>query len=358
MTTIIIAFFSLVFLAILHELGHFLLAKKFGVKVEEFGIGYPPRLIGKKVGETIYSLNLLPFGAFVKMPGEIGKSEDPRSFSQQSVWKRVLIALGGVFSFWIIALTIFSIVFTVGAPISVGDEDNSDLINPELRIAAVVAGSPAEDAGLRIGDMIKKISVSDNQLTSIKVKEFQNFVNFYSGKKVDLLIERGEEVFETSLVPRVSPPAGEGPMGIALVRTAIQKYPWYSAIWQGILTTGRFTLAIIQSYGDAIGNIFRRMPTGIQLVGPVGVFQMLTQTQQLGVVYFLNFLALISIHLAIFNSLPIPAVDGGRVLFLAIEALRKKPVSEKVEVNMTVFSFAILIILMIFVTVKDILRIF
>jgi regulator of sigma E protease len=120
--TIFITFFSLIGLITLHELGHFLFAKKFGVKVEEFGIGYPPRLFGKKIGETVYSLNLLPFGAFIRLPGETEESDDAQSFSKQPIKKRVLIVLGGVLAFWVIAAIIFSIVFSLGAPVAVEDE--------------------------------------------------------------------------------------------------------------------------------------------------------------------------------------------------------------------------------------------
>ncbi|MDP2864125.1 MAG: M50 family metallopeptidase [bacterium] len=368
--TTIIAFVSLIGLMILHEFGHFVVAKRFGVKVEEFGIGYPPRIFGKKFGETIYSLNLLPFGAFVKIYGEENKIEHERSFSQKPIWQRVLIVLGGVVSFWIISVILLSIVMGLGTPTIISDEENGELVNPRVQIAAVAPGSPAEKAELEAGDTIKKIIINpeqilpelygtgSQQLTINTVKEVQEFTNLYRGKEVTLTIERGKEVFETSLVPRVSPPDGEGAMGVALVRTAIKSYPWYEAPFRGILTTGNLTVAVIQGWAQALGNLIKRLPTGVQLMGPVGIFSLFAQAGQLGVIYFLQFIAIISIYIALFNILPIPALDGGKLLFLGIEAVRRKPVSQKIEQNITVAFFMILIALMVLVTIKDVVRLF
>lgn len=356
--TIIIAFFSLIGLITLHEFGHFLFAKKFGVKVEEFGIGYPPRLFGKKIGETVYSLNLIPFGAFVRLAGEIGKKDDPENFSKQPIGKRILIVLGGVLSFWVIAAIIFAVVSAFGAPVAIDDNTDGSLIEPKVQIVGVAKDSPAQIAGLRVGDTIKELSILDVQLTPSKTKEIQDFTNNYLGKEINLTIERGKEILKITLIPRISPPQGEGAMGVALVRTAIKKYPLHLALWQGIVTTGNLTVGIINGYFQAIRNVFIGEPSGVQMTGPVGVFQMLAQAQELGINYYLNFLAMISVYLAVFNLMPIPAVDGGKLVFLTIEAIRKKPVPEKVEQNITAVFFMLLIILMIFVTINDISRIF
>jgi len=355
--TILIAFFSLIGLVTLHELGHFIVAKKFGVKVEEFGIGYPPRIIGKKIGETLYSLNLLPFGAFVKMPGEIGQTNDPRSFSSQAVWKRVLIALAGVVSFWIMAAILFAIVFNLGTAVAVDDE-TSGLVDPKVQIASISADSPAKLADLQPGDTIKVITIGEDQLVVNKIKEVQEFCNAHLGKEITLTVERGKEVFEKKIVPRVSPPAGEGPLGVSLIRTAMQSYPWYQAPWQGIVTTFNMTGAIIVGYGQVIKNIVQAQPTGVELMGPVGVVHLFTQASQMGVSYFLQFVGIVAIYIAIFNILPIPAVDGGKILFLGIEAIRRRPISEKVEQNLTAVFFSLLLLLMVLVTIKDVARLF
>jgi len=356
--TIIIAFISLMGLMVLHELGHFILAKKFGVKVEEFGIGYPPKILGKKIGETIYSLNLLPFGAFVRIPGEIGKTDDPRGFSSQPVSKRFLIIIGGVLSFWIIAIILFSIVFSLGTPIAIEDEIDSNLVDPRVQITGLVADSPAELSGLKPGDTIRKLEIDNQQLTVNKIKEVQEFTNAHLGQEIILTIERGKEVFDVRITPRISPPMGEGPMGVALIRTAIKSYPWYTAPWQGIIATVNMTGAIIQGYWQAISSFLSGRPSGVQLTGPVGIFHLFTQASQLGVNYFIQFIGMIALYIALFNILPIPAVDGGKLFFLGIEAIRKRPISPKIEERVTAVFFMALILLMVFVTIKDIIRIF
>ncbi len=376
--TILIAFFSLVGLIIFHEFGHFILAKKLGVKVEEFGLGYPPRIIGKKIGQTFYSLNLLPLGAFVKMPGEVEKREEKDSFSTQSIPKRALIILGGCLSFWIIAAILFTIAFKLGTPVAISDEENHNLVSSRVQIYQIAPNSPAQIAGLKPGDIITSIKlkvkdkeppanqneVSEKGLEIRKVKELQDFIQTHKGEEVILTIKRepvsGEkhQIFEVNLTPRASPPPQEGPLGVILIRTAIKKYPWFQAIKEGIFGTFNLTLAIIQGYVQLIANVLKGRPSFVQAMGPVGVFHLFTQAAQMGVNYFLQFVGMIAIYLAVFNILPIPALDGGKLLFLTIEAIRKKPVSEKTEKNLTTFFFGLLILLATIITIKDISRFF
>ena len=356
---IIIAFISLMGLVILHELGHFVLARRFGVKVEEFGVGLPPRIFGKKIGETIYSLNLLPFGAFVKILGEEKKEEGERSFSQKPIWQRALIVLGGVVSFWLVAAILLSFIMGLGAPTAVSDEENSEgLKNPRVQVVQILPDSPAQIAGIKEGDAIKQLTVNGEQLKINKVKEVQEITEENKGKEIVLTIERGKQVFDVSLIPRIQPPSGEGAMGVALVRTAIKSYPWYQAPWQGIRAAGNLTVMIVEGWGHALANVVKGQPSGAQIMGPVGIFSLFNQVGQMGAVYFLQFIAVISIYLALFNILPIPAVDGGKLLFLGIEAVRRKPVAQKTEQGITAAFFALLLGLMVLVTIKDIIRLF
>jgi len=200
--------------------------------------------------------------------------------------------------------------------------------------------------------------VANEKFQIDKVKQLQDITEKHKGQEVVLIVERGKEILEIKTVPRFSPPAGQGPLGVALVRVAFKSYPWYLAPWKGFYATFQMTIAIIEGYAQAIKNLIFGKPTGAELMGPVGVFQLLTQAGQVGVSYFLQFIGMISLYFAILNILPIPALDGGKLLFLAIEAIRKKPVSEKVEQSITAIFFAFLLILMVLVTIKDIARIF
>ena len=198
-------------------------------------------------------------------------------------------------------------------------------------------------------------------MRSDKVNEITNFINEHRGKEITLTIQRWEEIIEVSLVPRLSPPAGEGATGVALVRTALRSFPWYESPWRGITATGQITVAALQGLAGVFSQVLKGegLPAGASLMGPLGIFDFLRHAWQLGLSYFLYFTALISILLAIFNLLPIPALDGGKLLFLTIEAVRRKPVPQKVEQNITAFFFLLLITFMIFVTIKfDIPRIF
>lgn len=356
--TIIIVLVSLLGLIVLHELGHFILAKYFGVKVEEFGIGIPPRIFGKKIGETIYSINLIPFGAFVRLYGEEKQVKDPRSFTQKPIWQRSLIVLGGVVSFWIISAILLTFVFYLGAPQQVMDEDNHSLIDPKVQIIMISPDSPAAKADLKPGDTIRKIATKDQELEITKVTEIQEFSKNNKEQEFLLTIERGGSNFDVSLAPRANPPPEEGAIGVGLIRTAIINYPWYQTPWLGIKATVSLTILIIQGWYQAIVNAISGVPTGVQMMGPVGIFSLLKQAGEMGINYYLHFIALISIYIALFNILPIPAVDGGKFLFLMIEKIRRKPVPQAIEQGVSTFFFILLMLIMIIITIRDIQRIF
>ncbi|MCJ7829566.1 M50 family metallopeptidase, partial [Patescibacteria group bacterium] len=240
------------------------MAKKFGVKVEEFGIGYPPRLFGRKFGETIYSINLLPFGAFVKIYGQEERIDDPRSFTRKPFWQKALIILGGVISFWVVSAILLSIVMAIGVPTVVEDEENHNLVNPKVQITAISPVSPAQEAGLKIGDTIIELKFEEEQLKIDKVSQVQEFTQAHKGGEVTLAIKRGKDIFDVSLIPRTSPPENEGPMGIALVRTVLRAYPWYQAPIKGVIATGNLTLRLLEGWGMVITSLFqgKGMPSG------------------------------------------------------------------------------------------------
>ena len=357
--SIITVFLSLTGLMVLHEFGHFIIAKKYGVKVEEFGLGYPPRLFGKKIGETLYSVNLIPFGAFVKLFGEEKEVKDKRSFTGRPIWQRAFIVLGGVLSFWIIAAILLSLVVFIGAPYEISDEEAGVLRDPRVQIIAVSANSPAQGAGLQVGDTIREIKIENVEYSGInKVKEVQDILQKGRGKEIILTTERGNKMIESSVLSRENPPPEEGAVGIGLARTAIKSSPWYKAPWLGIKATFNTTFLVILGWYQVIAKLFAAEPTGVQFLGPVGIFDIMRQRSEMGINYYLHFIAIISIYLAVFNLLPIPALDGGKLLFLGIEKIKKRPVSPEFEQKITTVFFLLLISLMILVTIKDIKRIF
>ncbi|MBZ1348323.1 MAG: site-2 protease family protein [Candidatus Nealsonbacteria bacterium] len=356
---IIVITFSL--LIISHELGHFLMAKKFGVKVEEFGLGLPPRVFGRKIGETIFSLNAIPFGGFIKMYGEEENIKNQRSFTSKPVWQRALIIVAGCVAFWIIAAILFSIVFGIGIRTWVTDAEYNDrLINPQVQILpaapdflTIAPGSPAQAAGLKPGDIIKSLRFQDLEIKVDKVGQVQDFTRAHQGQEIILTIQRGEEFFDVSLIPRISPPEGEGAMGVALVRTAEKSFPWWQASIKGAETTINLTYTIIVIAGQVLRDLVQgqALAPEVQLAGPVGIFSLIGDKVQLGIVYFLKFIAIIAIHLAIINLLPIPALDGGKLIFLGIEGVRGKPIPQKIEQGITAVSFFLLIGLMLYITI-------
>jgi len=354
-----IAFFTLSFLIFLHEFSHFLVAKKHKVEVEEFGIGLPPRLFGKKIGDTIYSINLLPFGGFVRLLGENETIEKEGSFSQKSVWQRIQIVGAGIVSFWIFSWIIFTFLFAKGIPQAISDEDEGNLIDPRVQIVFVSPNSPAKNADLRMGDIIREVETQNSKISISKVKELQKIINENKGKEVILTIERGKKNFQTKLVPRIETPEGEGPMGILLSRVSTVFFPWYLAPFKAIERVGILSKDIILGTTLFLKDlIFEKRMGGVEVAGPLRIGQMLAQMQQAGLNYYLSFLGTISIYLAIFNLLPIPALDGGKLLFLVLEKIRKKPISFSFEQKITAFFFFLLLTLMILITIKDIKAIF
>ena len=357
LTTIIVFILILGLLIFVHEFGHFIVAKRAGVKVEEFGFGFPPRIFGIKKGETIYSLNLLPIGGFVKIHGEEGKPTDKqspkgsdkgRAFYNKPIRTRAVILVAGVTMNLLLAAFLLSIGYWLGLP-AVIDDQTTDLGGVRIQITQVAFDSPASQAGIKMGDIITQFN---------KVGDMQKFVDEHKGQEITLTIQRGDKILEKTLVPRVNHPENEGPLGIALARTAIVSYPWYRALIMGITSTINLTWLIIAALGGLLWQLIMTGRLAIEIAGPVGIFNLTGQAAQLGFIYLLQLTALISINLAIINILPFPALDGGRLLFLAIEKIKGSPVSQKIERLTHTVGFVILILLMIAVTWRDIVRIF
>lgn len=355
-TTLLIAFLSLIVLMIIHEFGHFIIAKKFGVKVEEFGIGYPPRIFGKKFGETLYSINLIPLGAFVKIYGEEGGVDDYRSFSKLAIWKRISIVLGGVLAFWIASIIIFSVVFAIGADVPIGDQDAPGFANTRIKITAVQPDSPAHASGLKKGDVIIELRNLKEILRVDKVSDFQKFTQNNKGVPIILVVRRDGKDIAIGATPRLQHAENQGPLGLSLERmaTVIEKSPWYEAPIKGTIYCKDVTVKAVQGIFDVFKNLFtgKGVPKGAELAGPIGITIFLARAADYGVGFFLYFIGTISVFIALFNILPIPALDGGKLLFLIIEKVIKRPVSVKIEQSLTMVCFFLLIAMSFFVTVK------
>jgi len=341
---------------VIHEFGHFIIAKKFGVRVDEFGIGYPPRIYGKKIGETIYSINWLPLGAFVRIYGEEGGVDDLRSFVNLKIWKRVLIIIGGVAAFWLASIIIFSIVFLLGADLPVGDSDVNGLTNAQVKIVSISGGSPADKAGLKVADSIKEVKVN-NSITSIgKISDFQAITRDNKGKEMTILVERGGKELKVAITPRINPPAGQGATGVGLARmaTLIKKSSWYEAPIRGAIYTWKVTASTVVGLYTLFSGLFagKGAPSGAEFAGPLGITVFLANAANYGIGFFLYFIGTLSVCIAVFNLFPIPALDGGKLIFLFIEKIKGKPVSVKVEQWITLVFFIILITLSLFITIR------
>ncbi len=366
--TIIVFILILGLLIFSHEFGHFIAAKKAGMKVEEFGFGFPPRIFSIKKGETIYSINLFPIGGFVKIQGEqrpkkpargwsaIGGKKDKRAFYNKPIWQRAIVLVMGVIMNLFLAAVLLSIVHGIGAPTVIEEEIEQNVRNIQIQIIEVAVNSPAEEAGIKMGDAIKQLVINDSRFIIYEVGDVQRLVARHAGKEITLFIKRGDEVLEKILTPRISPPENEGPIGIALAKTGLVTYPWYLAIWQGFKTTGQLIVTFISLFYHLLKTLILEGVLIGEIAGPVGIAVLTSQITKLGLVYILQFTAIISINLAIINVLPFPALDGGRLLFLAIEKIKRSPVSAKVENLVNGIGFALLIALMLLVTFRDIAK--
>jgi regulator of sigma E protease len=361
LVTILVFLLILSILVLVHELGHFLMAKKLGIKVEEFGFGLPPRAWGFKKGETIYSINWLPIGGFVKLYGEdeagsgsvkIKKHKRStkdvgRAFFARPAWQKILVVTAGVIMNFLLAVVIISYLFTaVGVSIP----------GNKVLVSEVLDKSPAKEAGLKAGDIVESINgikiTSSKQLISITKQNL--------GKKITLEVSSKQQAVKKIVVtPRVKYPSNEGPMGVAIsTNIEVKKYPWYTAPFLGtkealsmswLIVSGLFTM-FYQLITSGV------VPKGV--AGPIGIAELTGQFVAIGPYAVLSFVSLLSLNLAILNILPFPALDGGRLLFIVIGIIGGKKISEKYEGYAHAIGMVILIGLILLITINDLIRLF
>jgi len=367
-TTIIIFIVILGLLVFVHELGHFIAARKSGMKVDEFGFGFPPRMFGlQKIegkwkiiwghkppldkDQTVYSVNWIPLGGFVKIRGENNEhEEDPRSFINRPFGARLITLVAGVLMNVLLAWALISVGYSIGLPVALEDINQipkgATFTDSQNAIIEVVPGLPAAEAGIKPGDIV--VSVNGQKFNNID--ELRDYIRGNAGAEFNFEIKRVTENLNLKVQSIKEPKPGEGPTGIALANLGKLQYPWYSAVWQGAKTT------IVQLQNIVVGlyTLISGKLGLSSLGGPVKIAQLTGQVADMGFNYLLQFTAFLSLNLAILNILPFPALDGGRVAFLIIEKFRGKRNNQKLEQYVNTAGFVFLLLLMLLVTIKDV----
>jgi len=357
--TFLIFFATIFVLVIAHELGHFFSARLFGIRVDEFGFGIPPRIAGIRRGGTLYSINWLPVGGFVKIFGEeSGFASDPRAFGSKSALIRSAVLLSGIFANLLFAWILLSVMAFVGILVSVDENEVSQYTDVRLTIIDVAPGSPAAKVELRAGDVIEEVAVGIYGTSYLNVQTLQEFARTHAGEFISASVKRNGQKFNVLLESRVSPPSGEGPLGIAIDMFRVKKSSWYQAPIEGARTGWSVSKLTVVGIFDTFMEILRGRADEVQISGPVGIFFLTERMSGAGFASLLFFIAVLSISLALFNVLPIPGLDGGRFLFLLIEIFTGRKISERISSVIHSIGLIVLLILIAFITRLDIQRYF
>lgn len=346
--SILIIIIGIAALILIHEIGHFVVAKAMGLLVEEFGFGFPPRLFSKKIGETTYSFNALPLGGYVKIAGEdrpgqqeveppksLGGStpKNLRVFYARPAWQRASVIAAGVLMNFLLGWLLLSAVFMIGTPRT-------------LLVSEVLPGSPAELVGLKSQDQIVGYG---------SAKQFIDFVNANRGKEITVQVRRGSEELSFQAVPRVKDQAA---LGVALIEAGIERHSFFAGLWDGLKAAGSVVGSIFAAFGNLLLGFLAQGRLVGNVVGPVGIFGVANQAGALGFVYLIQLVALISLNLTVLNILPFPALDGGRLLFVILEKIKGSPLDQRFERLANSIGFMVLLLLMIAITVRDVVRLF
>ncbi|MFA5997654.1 MAG: site-2 protease family protein [Candidatus Paceibacterota bacterium] len=358
---IILFIIVLTVLVFVHELGHFLAAKRAGIRVDEFGIGFPPALFKKKVGETVYSINAFPVGGFVKIFGEDPNDESlkghdaKRSLTHKPKLIQAWVLVAGITFNILFAWLLVSLGFMIGLPFPADDDRyGSRVQNAQIILTQVLPESPASMAGLKAGDNIVGISSGSEALKDPTVVSVQKFIA--SHKEVLVSYVRNKEFKAAPITTKEGIVEGRRAVGISMDFAGMLQLPVHEALYAGALTTASLTWGTIVGLADFFTNIFIGHANFADVAGPVGIAGVVGEASALGFVNLLTLVAIISINLAVINLLPFPALDGGRLFFLLIEKIKGSPIKPVVANTANGIGFILLILLMVVVTYHDIAK--
>ncbi|MBN1349925.1 RIP metalloprotease RseP [candidate division KSB1 bacterium] len=338
--------FVLGILIFVHELGHFILAKLTGIRVERFSLGYPPRMIGKQIGETDYCISWVPLGGYVKLSGMIDESleqdsvkGEPWEFMSKPIWQRFLVILAGPFMNVFFTFAIISaFAYFAGLPQQEGHSS---------KIGSVLEGKPAAIAGLQAGDEIIEISGSPVSTWEDIVK---NIGEVAQKQAIAITWKRDGEIMSSTVTPYYDSTQNKRLIGIG---SAKQEYSLAQSVSYGFNSTWKYTGMIFNAIGEMItGKVEIRK----SLAGPVSIYKMVQESADVGFEWLIYFTAMLSLNLGIFNLLPIPVLDGGHLVYLTIEAIIRRPISTKTKLIVQQIGMALLLILIVLVTYNDFTR--
>lgn len=360
---ILIFIVILLVLVLSHEFGHFIVAKKSGIRVDEFAFGFPPRIFGKKIGETTYSLNALPLGGYVKIFGEnpdedsMNGPEKNRSFVNKPRYIQAAVLSAGVVMNFLVAWLLISIGFMSGMPTSVTSLSHGQtLANQAITITSVLPGSPAEISGLKAGDVLVSMKTKTDVTDTPSTDSVSYFIKKHGTESIDITYKRGPDVLNTSLTPSIKKEGGVPTMGISMDMIGMLKLAPLPAIWEGLKLSGDLFVATAVGFFTLIHDAVLGQADMTTLTGPVGIVGVVGDAAKFGFIYLLSFTALISINLAVINLIPFPALDGGRLLFLLIEKIKGSKISPNIANWTNTIGFGLLMLLMVIITYHDIVK--
>lgn len=369
---LIVGLLLFVGLVVIHEFGHFIAARRNGVDVEEFGIGFPPRAWGKKTkGGFIFSLNWLPIGGFVKLKGEHDSDTEKGSFGAAPLSAKVKIMLAGVGMNLAVAFVMLMALAWIGMPKLIDNQfivaSDAKTIRQDVLVGQVVKDSPAAKAGLETRDQILAIGTANNMVPVPSATSLPKVTQEFAGQNIRIQFVRNGDtkIAETTLLSTKAvndskkTDTPKGYLGVAPTEYTLVRSTWSAPIVAGGLI-GQFTAATFQGLGTAIGALFHGDTTTAseQVSGPVGIFVILKDGSLLGIQFILMIIAIISLTLAIMNVLPIPALDGGRLFVTLIARATGKKLTEEMEERIYGIGFAALMLLVVVVTIVDVKRFF